>query len=40
MMYQTERTLYEGYIFLFDKGLDNAIETGKAIADGHMFVAE
>ena len=36
--YQQERPPYVGYIFLFDCGLDNAIEMGKAIAGGDMLI--
>jgi hypothetical protein len=40
MRYQTERPAYDGYIFLFDQNLDNAIEMGKAVVDGNMFTGE
>jgi hypothetical protein len=40
LRYQTERPAHVGYIYLFDKGLDNAITMGTAIADGDMLIGK
>jgi len=35
-----DRLPYDGYIFLFNRGLDDAIEMGKAIVDGDMLIGK